>query len=250
MQFITEVMAAESATTSFAEEDPKPLQLPEPLPGYSESPLPFGEAKRDARFQLTLTGPVPPEENDTLGKTIYQFVNYAHEMQAAETLGSVLWETEGMEWEFYFDVARHCYDEARHSELGETRLRELGHHITDFPHTAANYAWRQLIDPMRRYCVLTYVIEADSFEYKHKSYNRYVELQDTTSAESILFDIIDETLHLRWGKKWTPKLMEKNGYTEPLENLVTECRDILLRHAVNPVQRASAHKAGSGKAAA
>jgi hypothetical protein len=44
--------------------------------------------------------------------------------------------------------------------------------------------------------------------------------------------------------------MEKNGYTEPLENLVTECRDILLRHAVNPVQRASAHKAGSGKAAA
>jgi hypothetical protein len=98
--------------------------------------------------------------------------------------------------------------------------------------------------------VLTYVIEADSFEYKHKSYNRYVELQDTTSAESILFDIIDETLHLRWGKKWTPKLMEKHGYTEPLENLVTECRDILLRHAVNPIQRASANKASSGTAAA
>jgi hypothetical protein len=247
MQFITDVMAAESATTGFGGETPKPLELPEPPPGYSASPLPFGEAKRDARFKMTLTGPVPPEEDDTLGKTIYQFVNYAHEMQAAETLGSVLWETNGMEWEFYFDVARHCYDEARHSELGESRLRELGHHITDFPHTAANYAWRQLIDPMRRYCVLTYVIEADSFEYKHKSYNRYVELQDTTSAESILFDIIDETLHLRWGKKWTPKLMEQNGYTEPLENLVTECRDILLRHAVNPIQRASAQKAGSEK---
>ncbi len=215
----------------------------EPPPGYSDSPLPFANAKRDSRFRLCLEGPAPPTGDDSLGRTLFQFANYAHEMQAAETLGSVLWEADEMDWEFYFDVARHCYDEARHSQLGETRLRELGHHISDFPHTVANYAWRQLIDPMRRYCVLTYVIEADSFEYKHKTYNRYLEIGDTLSAESVLFDIIDETMHVRWGKKWTPKLIERYGYDKPLEDLIRECRTLLVENTVSPLQRDSAQQA-------
>ena len=117
-----------------------------------------------------------------------------------------------MEWDFYFDVARHCYDEVRHSKLGETRLSELGHAVTDFPNCVGNYAWRQLYDPLRRYCVLTCVIETDSFAYKHQTYQEYVTNGDMDSAEAVLYDITDETLHVRWGQKWTPKLMEAARY--------------------------------------
>ena len=130
------------------------------------------------------------------------------EMQAAETLGSVLWEVDGMDWEFYYDIARHCYDECRHCKMGEERVRELGHEIHEFPQFVGNYAWRQIYDPMRRYAMLTYIIEQDSFALKHETYKNYVQLNDHASAEAILYDIIDETMHVRWGTKWVGKLME------------------------------------------
>jgi len=106
-----------------------------------------------------------PKDVDRDAKVLFQFFNYTQEMQAAETLGSTLWEADGMEWEFSYEVARHCYDEVRHSALGEARLAQLGHHVSDFPNYTTNYAWRQFYDPLRRYCVLTHVIEADSFKY-------------------------------------------------------------------------------------
>ena len=142
-----------------------------PPPGYSVL-LPFPQAKRDSRFNATIDGMAAPDPEDTLAQVIFQFNNYVQEMQAAETLGSTLWEAEGMPWEFYYDLSRHCYDEERHSLLGETRLAELGHHPSDFQHMVGNYAWRQLVDPARRYCILTEIIEAGSFAYKHKTYNR------------------------------------------------------------------------------
>jgi len=210
---------------------------PNPPPGAHISPLPFPEALRDDRFEITFTGMPEPEGESLESARLFQFVNYAHEMQAAETLGSVLWETQGMEWEFYYDVARHCYDEARHSKLGETRLRELGHHISDFPHCTTNYNWRQLYDPLRRYCILTYIIETDSFKYKHETYQRYLKESDTASAEAVLYDIMDETLHVRLGQKWVPELAKKAGCEESLEALTKECREILVQHSTAPIQK-------------
>ena len=40
-----------------------------------------------------------------------------------------LWEVEGMDWDFYHDVARHCYDECRHAKMGEERVDHRRHSI-------------------------------------------------------------------------------------------------------------------------
>lgn len=213
-----------------------------PPPGYSVSPLPFPEARRDERFKIDFAGIPRPAEGDFEAQRLFQFVNYAHEMQAAETLGSVLWEVKGMPWEFYYDVARHCYDEARHCQLGEARLAELGRHITEFPHCVTNYNWRQLVDPLRRYCILTFIIEQDSFKYKHESYKRYLEQTDHESAEAVLYDIADEMLHVRWGKKWVPELMKNTGEASDLDGLVAESRRLLLDHTANPLQIACSQR--------
>ena len=229
--------------------EPADADMPEAPPATHLSPLPFSSARRDPRFQIEFAGLPAPADDEPERKRIFQFVNYAHEMQAAETLGSILWETEGMDWEFYYDLARHCYDEARHSQLGETRLAQLGYHISDFPHCVTNYNWRQLYDPLTRYCTLTYVIEADSFKYKHKTYQEYLERGDNESAEAVLYDITDETLHVRWGQKWVPEMMKKAGCGKALEALVEECRTTLMKHSVTPVQLEYARIAsGNGKA--
>lgn len=211
-----------------------------PPPGYSLR-LPFPQAHRDSRFDLRLSL-TPPATDDRLDQTVWQFTNYAMEMQAAETIGSVMWEVEGMPWEFYYDLARHGMDEVRHSKLGETRLAELGYHITDFPHSVANYAWRQRVDPALRYCILTYVIEADSFDLKHTRYQDHLAHGDMDSAQAILYDILDETMHVRFGHKWTPPLLKHYGYDRPLYEIVKECRAITLKHTVSPEQRAAAQQ--------
>ena len=218
----------------------KPAQdLPIPPPAYATL-LPFSQAKRDERFKLQVMGSPMPDENDVMAYMLWQFSNYVQEMQAAETLATTLWEVKGMEWEFYYDVARHCWDEVRHSELGENRLNQLGYHITDFPCSIGSYGWRQLFNPLIRYCALTYVIEADSFKLKHNSYQKYLAENDMESAQAIMYDIMDETMHVRFGQKWVPKMMPHYQEQKTLQALIDECRDIVAKHSVSPAQRQAA----------
>lgn len=103
-----------------------------------------------------------------------------------------------------------------------------------------SYGWRQLFDPLIRYCALTYVIEADSFALKHASYQKYLELGDMDSAQPIMFDIMDETMHVRFGQKWVPHLMTHYQYPDDLQALIKACRVIVSKHSVAPAQREAA----------
>lgn len=216
-------------------------EMPTVPPAYS-SLLPFSEAHRDERFEIEVGASDMPAENDHAAYLIWQFSNYVQEMQAAETLATIMWEVEGMDWEFYYDIARHCWDEVRHSELGETRLDQLGYHISDFPSSIGSYGWRQLFNPLIRYCALTYVIEADSFNLKHVSYQRYLAQNDMESAQALMFDIMDETMHVRFGQKWVPKLMEHYQEPEKLQDLINRCREIVLSHSVAAAQKQEAKR--------
>jgi len=213
--------------------------LPVPLPAYGML-LPFSEAKRDSRFTIAIASPPAPEDSDPLAYLVWQFSNYVQEMQAAETLATTLWEVRGIEWEFYYDVARHCWDEVRHSELGENRLNQIGYHIADFPSSIGSYGWRQLFDPAIRYCALTYIIEAGSFKLKHESYQRYLQQNDLESAQAIMYDIMDETMHVRFGQKWVPDLMKHYECQESLDEYIEKCRQIVATHSVAPAQRSAA----------
>ena len=234
--YARELIAAAGGVTGDGE---RAGELPALPPGYG-CLLPFGAAKRDERFEVQLQGFDRPPIEDDEAHTLWQFVSYTMEMQAAETLASVLWEVDGMEWDFYYDVARHCYDECRHSQMGEERVRELGHELHEFPQFTGNFAWRQLYDPMRRYCMLTYIIEQDSFALKHETYKNYVKIGDTNSAEAIRYDIIDETMHVRWGQKWVGELIKHQGEDKTLDEVIGECRQAVLDNSLAPAQRAAA----------
>lgn len=219
--------------------DGERADLPVPPPAYSLL-LPFAEARRDERFDVVIASPALQDKTDPLAYLVWQFSNYVQEMQAAETLATTLWEVRGMAWEFYYDIARHLWDEVRHSELGENRLKQLGYHITDFPNAIGSYGWRQLFDPVVRYCALTYIIEAGSFKMKHESYQRYLKQGDIESAQAVMYDIMDETMHVRFGQKWVTPLMQHYGFTQPLPDFIEECRQVVANHSVAPAQRDAA----------
>ena len=59
----------------------------------------------------------------TLREIIYQ---NATEWQVIDQLGCLFFGARGMPLEFYHDVARHTWDESRHSRMGMRRLTEMG----------------------------------------------------------------------------------------------------------------------------
>ena len=90
--------------------------------------------------------------------------------------------------------------------------------------------------------MLTYIIEQDSFALKHETYKNYVKIGDNESAEALIYDIIDETMHVRWGKKWVGELIEHQGESKTLDETIEECREAILDNSLAPAQRASAEK--------
>ena len=158
-----------------------------------------------------------------------ELFSYVREIQGAETLAQVLHEapwgepkTE-MPWEFFYDTARHCWDEVRHFEMGVERLEELGVDLNTIPVPTANSQARGELDALERYALLVRVAEAPRFPSLRKKFDRLRERGDEASAAIVDFDHSDEITQVRFGEKWMPLLREKVGETRTLEQIVEEC---------------------------
>lgn len=194
--------------------------------GSNRDILPVAEAARPKGFRKV--DAFRPEKDDRTREeeVIFQFTNYVQEMNAAETIGSILYELEDMPWEMVFDLSRHLWDEVRHATMGEVRLQELGISLEDIPHGTLGYGSRQKLDPVIRFAQLTLVIEADSFPIKRKRHQGHIEAEDFLSAQALIYDMTDETMHVHYGQKWVPYLIEKSGMTLSVQELTEECRRI------------------------
>ncbi|MCI0352668.1 MAG: hypothetical protein L0Z53_24875, partial [Acidobacteriales bacterium] len=73
----------------------------------------------------------PDRKAEPEAHRLWRFKHYLNEITAAETLGSILWMTPEMTWEFQHNIARHLWDEVRHSQLGQMRVQQLGLRISD-----------------------------------------------------------------------------------------------------------------------
>ncbi len=161
----------------------------------------------------------PDRKQDPEGYRLWRFKHYLNEMTAAETLGSILWLTPEMEWEYQHNVARHLWDEIRHSQLGQIRIQQLGLKIDDVPQVVQIYNVMMTLPPVDQYALLTTVIEPNGMPEKTANREHWEELQDDISAAAVSYDWSDENFHVRWGKKWTPVLLEKYNYPETTDQI-------------------------------
>jgi hypothetical protein len=147
-----------------------------------------------------------------------------NEMDAAEYIPTILYEIKGMPWEFYYDVARHTWDEARHSEFGYELLKQMDFNPSDFEVWTCTYMSTMKLSPYERYAAVTCIYEPGSFAVKPD----YLEkLSNEISAEDwvvelLRFDLADETNHVRYGQKWVEKLMKHYGDERPVKDFVKE----------------------------
>ena len=181
--------------------------------------LPFADAKLPLGFHHLEFGPEPLPENPDYGERArYNAINFLQEVQAADSCASMLFEAPDMPWNFFFDLSRHMWDEARHAMFGEAKLLELGTSGAAAGLSTKAYALRQTLSPLDRYAALS-TQEADAFPGKHVGLKDAAANNDTLSAKAWSYDIADETQHLRFGTKWIPVMIEKTGEPRSYEQV-------------------------------
>jgi hypothetical protein len=178
---------------------------------------------------------------------LWRFKHYLNEMTAAETLGSILYLTcDRMPWEYQHNASRHLWDEIRHSQLGQTRVQQLGLNIADIPQVVQIYNVMMTLPAVDQYALLTTVIEPNGMPEKMTNREHWEDIGDDISAAAVSYDWSDENFHVRWGKKWTPVLLETFGYTEAPEEIAARTEAWLLENTPVRMQQKMAldiHKA-------
>jgi hypothetical protein len=179
---------------------------------HSVSPYRYdGVPRRDERFpdpynmgvnaEVFLYEPSYPPEP----KTLMMFYKRLREIDVPEMMASIIAETADKPWQYYRDMTRQLWDEARHAMMGEVGFANLG--IDWARHVMVNFTWSLALNtqlkPIERHAVL-YFIEQGLMSKTGKRFEWEVG-QASHNPLSALFqdyDWADEVLHAKIGRDW------------------------------------------------
>jgi hypothetical protein len=174
---------------------------------YQYDPVP----RRDKRFKdpynmgvnaeaMLLNPDIPP-----VPKTIMLFFKRMREIDVPEMMASILAEAEDKPWEYYRDMTRQLWDEARHAMMGEIGFVSMG---IDWSKIPFNFTWslglNTMLTPKERHAVL-FTIEQGLMPKKiGKEYEWTVAVATADPLTSRIqdYDWADEVLHARIGRQW------------------------------------------------
>ena len=111
-------------------------------------------------------------------RRIAEFEIFFNELWATGLLATIIvdaWDS-GAPWAFFFDMAHHLWDEARHAEFGMVRLRELG--VEPSKVNLELFEAAQSMPFLHRLCYLTLEMEVYFMPRKRPRVRRYAEAGD------------------------------------------------------------------------
>lgn len=142
------------------------------------------------------------------------------EMDAVDYLATVFVDTPNAPFDLHHDMARHLWDESRHSQFGFRQLPKLGVDLMTVEHSLDLYNILVQMPPHERYAMMTMEFEAGSFPTKALVMDRVRELNDFEADTLLAFDRNDEQNHVRYGHRWLPEIMALCGETRPTDQFV------------------------------
>lgn len=179
---------------------------------FSAEPFQYDPVpKRDERFQdpynmgvnaeaMLFNPDVPP-----LPKTLMLYFKRMREIDVPEMMASILAEAGDKPWDYYRDMTRQLWDEARHAMMGEIGFVSLGIDWTRIP---LNFTWslglNTKLTPKERHGVL-FTIEQGLMPKKiGKEYEWEVAVATGDPLTALMqdYDWADEVLHARIGREW------------------------------------------------
>jgi hypothetical protein len=170
-----------------------------------------GRPKRDERFPDPFNMGVNAEvflydaKLPTEPKTLMMFYKRLREVDVPEMMASIITETPDKSWDYYRDMTRQLWDEARHAMMGEVGFANLG---INWPRNVMiNFTWSLALNtqlkPIERHAVL-YFIEQGLMPKNGKRFEWEVGLASNNPLSALFqdYDWADEVLHARIGRDW------------------------------------------------
>ena len=173
-------------------------------------------------------------------------------MDAVDYLATIFYDTPAAPFDLHHDMARHLWDESRHSAFGYRQLPKLGVDLMTVEHSLDLYNILVQMSPHERYAMMTMEFEAGSFPAKATVMDRIRELNDFEADTLLAFDRNDEQNHVRYGHHWLPQIMALGGETRSVEEFVkaTQAKFVELAkvfgnrtpHSLPPERRLTGNK--------
>lgn len=128
-----------------------------------------------------------------------------HEMDVPEMMASIILQTKDKPWDYYCDMGRQLWDEARHSMMGEVWFAKYDVDWSRYPNHVG-WAMHLNLDrtPLERHIIL-YYIEQSLMDGKIGKRQEWLIAQKAGDPLATYFqdyDWADEVLHAQIGRKW------------------------------------------------
>jgi uncharacterized ferritin-like protein (DUF455 family) len=157
-----------------------------------------------ASFSLMiLNEPLDPDAPKALTRLLMRMHGiFAGELQALEGAARSVWDFPDAPWEFKMNMARQCWDEARHCQIFEKLLNHLGGEIGMFPESTFLFEACCHDDPAMRVAGVNRGLEGLACDV-FRDMIRYAEKTgDETMKQAIDYVLADEITHVRFGSNW------------------------------------------------
>jgi len=186
-------------------------QGPVPERVFSKTPFVYDRVpQRDERWQdpwnqgVNAEGFIYDPAMPAKAKTLMLLYKRLREIDVPEMMASIIHETKGKPWDYYRDMSRQLWDEARHAMMGEVGFAALG---VDWTQARITLNWSHRLNtectPIERHAVL-YFIEQGLMTKTGKRYEWEVGQQSGIPLMATIqdFDWADEVLHAQLGRQW------------------------------------------------
>jgi uncharacterized ferritin-like protein (DUF455 family) len=127
---------------------------------------------------------------------------FAGELQALEGAGRSLWDFPDSPWEFKMNMARQCWDEARHVQIYEKLLGHVGGEVGMFPEATFLFECACADDPAMRVAGVNRGLEGLACDVFRDMIRYADQIGDEHMKQAIDYVLADELTHVRFGSEW------------------------------------------------
>jgi uncharacterized ferritin-like protein (DUF455 family) len=131
---------------------------------------------------------------------------FVGEIQALEAAGRTVWDFPDTPWEFKRDMARQCWDEARHVQAYEKLIEHAGGKVGEFPESTFLFDASCHDDPVLRITGVNRCLEGLACDAFRSLIDYGKNVGDDIIAQAIDFVLADELTHVRFGSEWVKEM--------------------------------------------
>lgn len=209
------------------------------LPKRERSASPFEINRNTGRQSLPemVWDYIKPPMEEVADHLVYMLGIRLSEINVAEGLAVVLYESRDKPWEFHHDLSRHLWDEIRHSMMGEAAIEVIYGDPHAIPMREYERVYCMEAPPLEQYATLGIEIEGGQMRYPVGKRGEWEFCRDAVKSPLMTtfqdFDWADEVLHVNLARRqlsdWFP------GGTKELSSFAQQGRlkrtEVKERHA-------------------